>query len=129
MPKKSLDPDQLFRALADETRLRILHLIGNREICVCYFVEALRVSQPKISRHLAYLRRTGLVETRRDGLWIHYRLATFTNPRAASIIQNAIDWVHELGQAKKDLLKFESACCQPQKFVTLQDAPIPTTIT
>src|ERR1700739_2123159 len=64
----------LFRALADATRLRLLNLIADREICVCYFVEILRISQPKISRHLAYLRRAGIIEARREGKWMHYRL-------------------------------------------------------
>ena len=68
---KGLEP--LFRALADETRLRLLNLIADREICVCYFVEILGLSQPKISRHLAYLRNAGIVSARRDGKWMHYK--------------------------------------------------------
>lgn len=67
--------ESLFRAFADPTRLRILHLLAPGELCVCDLVEVLRVPQPKISRHLAYLRRSGLVSARRDGLWMHYRLA------------------------------------------------------
>ena len=59
--------DLLFRALADSTRLRLLNLIAEREICVCYFVEILNISQPKVSRHLAYLRRAGIVAARREG--------------------------------------------------------------
>jgi ArsR family transcriptional regulator len=65
----------LFRALSDRTRVRILHLLRGREVCVGDLVKALRVPQPTASRHLAYLRRTGLVQSRRDGLWIHYSLA------------------------------------------------------
>lgn len=125
MAKKPLNPEELFRALADETRLRILHLIGDQEVCVCYFVETLDVTQPKISRHLAYLRRTGLVETRRDGKWIHYRLATLKDSKAERIVKDAIAWTHELAQGKKDLARFEVACCQPQKFISLQGAPAP----
>ena len=76
MPKKEkpFALDLLFRALADPTRLRLLNLIADREICVCYFVEILGISQPKISRHLAYLRRAGIVAARRQGRWMHYRL-------------------------------------------------------
>src|SRR6202049_4718147 len=70
----SFSLDLLFRALADRTRLRLLNLIADKEICVCYFVEILGMSQPKISRHLAYLRRAGIVATRRQGRWMHYRL-------------------------------------------------------
>src|ERR1700730_2054996 len=67
--------ERLFRALADSTRLRILGLLLTGEVCVCHIHESLRIPQSKASRHLAYLRRAGLVETRRDGLWVHYRMA------------------------------------------------------
>jgi len=70
----------LFRAFADPTRLRILHLLTPGELCVCDLVDVLRVPQPKVSRHLAYLRRAGLVLARRDGLWTHYQLAPSQNP-------------------------------------------------
>ena len=68
-------PNQLFKALSDETRLRILNLLAQRDCCVCEFQQLLRVPQPKISRHLAYLRRSGLVETRKCGKWVMYSLA------------------------------------------------------
>src|SRR5579862_7196703 len=82
--------DTLFRALADATRLRLLNLIADREICVCYFVEILRISQPKISRHLAYLRRAGIVEARREGKWMHYRLAIPKDAVAAKILRETL---------------------------------------
>jgi ArsR family transcriptional regulator len=75
----SITPDQIFRALADPSRLRILNLLRGGELCVCYIVDALNMPQPKISRHLAYLRKVGLVLARREGLWIHYRLASPSN--------------------------------------------------
>jgi ArsR family transcriptional regulator, arsenate/arsenite/antimonite-responsive transcriptional repressor len=68
--------DRMFRACSDRTRLRILNLLLNGELCVCDIVNTLKVPQPTTSRHLAYLRRAGLVEARRDGLWMHYKLAT-----------------------------------------------------
>ncbi|HWC76710.1 MAG TPA: metalloregulator ArsR/SmtB family transcription factor, partial [Blastocatellia bacterium] len=68
------DIEAFFRALADRTRLRLVNLMGDDEVCVCYFVEVIGTNQPKISRHLAYLRRAGIVDARRDGKWIHYRL-------------------------------------------------------
>jgi ArsR family transcriptional regulator, arsenate/arsenite/antimonite-responsive transcriptional repressor len=68
-------PNVLFKAFADETRLRILNLVAQRERCVCEFQQILRVPQPTISRHLAYLRRSGLLVARREGKWIHYSLA------------------------------------------------------
>ncbi|HEU4769483.1 MAG TPA: metalloregulator ArsR/SmtB family transcription factor, partial [Pyrinomonadaceae bacterium] len=76
-----------FRALADHTRLRLIHLLEDDEICVCSFVEVLSTHQPKISRHLAYLRRAGLVATRRDGKWIHYRLVEPRDAHAAKIFR------------------------------------------
>ena len=75
MTKELLKMETLFKALADATRLRILGLLLTGEVCVCDIHESLKIPQPKASRHLAYLRRSGLVETRRDGLWVHYRLA------------------------------------------------------
>lgn len=76
-------------ALADPTRLRILALLGEGEVCVCHIHESLDVPQPTASRHLAYLRRAGLVETRRDGLWVHYRLAAGLAPH----VRHAVDAV------------------------------------
>src|SRR5437868_3720734 len=67
--------DLMFRACSDRTRLRILHMLRGGEVCVCDLVAVLAVPQPKASRHLAYLRRAGLVEARRDGLWSYYRLS------------------------------------------------------
>ena len=65
---------QLFKALADETRLRILNLVARRELCVCRIVKALGLSQSKVSRHLAHLRNAGLVNDRREGPWVYYSL-------------------------------------------------------
>src|SRR5688572_11617715 len=65
----------VYRALADETRLRILALLRDGEVCVCHLHGSLRLPQPTISRHLAYLRKSGLVGARRDGVWMHYSIA------------------------------------------------------
>lgn len=127
MSKKPLSPEVLFSALADETRLRLLHLIGNREVCVCFFVTSLDEPQPKISRHLAYLRRTGVVQARREGKWMHYRIAAL-DKRAAAIVRNALDWVRELPEAKRDMARFSSACCKPRKFAGVQSAPVPSCV-
>jgi len=86
MTKQLVEMESLFKALADSTRLRILGLLLTGEVCVCDIHESLRIPQPKASRHLAYLRRSGLVETRRDGLWIHYRLGKFVDPVMAAIV-------------------------------------------
>jgi ArsR family transcriptional regulator len=120
--------DTLFRALADTTRLRLLNLIAEREICVCYFVEILRISQPKISRHLAYLRRAGLIEARREGKWIHYRLAMPEDQAAASILREALKHLKQTPEMRKDSSRLSSACCMPQKYELPQAAPQPTVL-
>jgi ArsR family transcriptional regulator len=89
MSRQMTEMERLFRALADVTRLRILGLLLTGEVCVCHIHESLRVPQPKASRHLAYLRRAGLVETRKDGLWVYYRLAVSSDP-VLRIIQQAV---------------------------------------
>jgi ArsR family transcriptional regulator, arsenate/arsenite/antimonite-responsive transcriptional repressor len=72
---KQFDLPRFFQALGDTTRLRLLNLMGEQqEVCVCYFVEILGAPQPKISRHLAYLRNAGIVSSRREGKWVHYRI-------------------------------------------------------
>ena len=83
----------LFKALADPTRLRLIQLLGDEEVCVCSFVETLKTNQPKVSRHLAYLKRAGLVTTRRDGKWIHYRLVEPADPCAAKIVREVREWL------------------------------------
>lgn len=77
---------EVYAALADPTRLRILSLLGADEICVCHIHASLNVPQPTASRHLAYLRKAGLVEARRDGVWMHYRLAPIDNPVVAAVV-------------------------------------------
>jgi ArsR family transcriptional regulator len=117
--------DQLFRALADPTRLRLLNLIADREICVCYFVEILGISQPKISRHLAYLRRAGLVATRREGKWMHYRLAWPADEAGAAVLRETLRHLRRKPEAQRDLARLGSACCAPEKYVLLRAAPRP----
>ena len=81
------DLETLFKALADRTRLRLIQMLGDEELCVCDCVAVLKTNQPKVSRHLAYLRRAGLVTARRDGKWTYYRLVQPVDPHAAKIIQ------------------------------------------
>jgi ArsR family transcriptional regulator len=121
--------DVLFRALADPTRLRLLNLIADREICVCYFVEILRISQPKISRHLAYLRRAGIVASRREGKWMHYRLATPKDRAAASILHETLKHLKQAPEMNKDISRLSSACCAPGKYDLPQAAPQPALLT
>jgi ArsR family transcriptional regulator len=117
--------DLLFRALADPTRLRLLNLIADREICVCYLVEILRISQPKVSRHLAYLRRAGVVASRREGKWMHYRLRTPDDEAAAAILREALRRLQPMPAMRRDVSRLASACCTPQRFEVPAAAPQP----
>jgi ArsR family transcriptional regulator len=127
-PAPSADLVPLFAAFADPTRLRLLNLIAGREVCVCYLVEVLRQGQPKISRHLAYLRRAGIVAARREGKWMHYRLAKPRGEAAASILATVLDTLRHDPQLQADRERLSRACCQPTRFVTLEGAPVPTTV-
>src|SRR5271154_5878335 len=116
---KQFDVVRLFAALADPTRLRLLNLMNGREVCVCYFVEILNQGQPKISRHLAYLRRAGIVEARREGKWMHYRIELPEDVRAASIFDATLKSFKDDTQMQSDLKRLGRACCEPQQFVAL----------
>jgi ArsR family transcriptional regulator len=115
MARPLIEMETLFKALADATRLRILGLLLTGEVCVCHIHESLRITQPKASRHLAYLRRSGLVDARRDGLWIHYRLATLPDPILAAIITSVRHALTHLDAINKDTerLQKKTGCCAP----------------
>jgi ArsR family transcriptional regulator, arsenate/arsenite/antimonite-responsive transcriptional repressor len=115
----------LFRALADPTRLRLLNLIADKEICVCYFVEILKMSQPKISRHLAYLRRVGIVSARRQGRWMHYRLRTPSDAALSAILKETLTHLRQLPEMQWDLAKLETRCCAPAPLHPSRQAPQP----
>ena len=115
----------LFAALADSTRLRLLNLMAGREVCVCYFVQILGQSQPKISRHLAYLRRAGIVAARREGKWMHYRIVRPADEAAASILDAALASFTADKRMLADRAKLDLACCLPHKLVVPQGAPTP----
>jgi ArsR family transcriptional regulator, arsenate/arsenite/antimonite-responsive transcriptional repressor len=123
--QRSCSLEKLFRALADSTRLRLLNLMNGREVCVCYFVEILKTSQPKISRHLAYLRRAGIVAARRDGKWMHYRLVPPPSHAGKEILEQALHALEKDKRFQADRERLRLACCRPQNFVALQGAPQP----
>jgi ArsR family transcriptional regulator len=116
----------LFKALGDRTRLRLLNLMGAGEVCVCFFVEVLGTNQPKISRHLAYLRRAGVVAARREGKWMHYRIRTPEDPRAARVFAEVLAWLGEDRELQRDRARMENICCAQQLPVRLQGAPRPS---
>ena len=107
--------ETLFKALADRTRLRILGLLLGGEVCVCDLHESLKIPQPKASRHLAYLRRAGLVEARKKGLWVHYRLAPATDAVRGAVVDavgHALGHVPAVAHDRQRLEK-RTGCCAP----------------
>lgn len=120
--------EQVFKALADVTRLRILALLGGNEVCVCHIHDSLGLPQPTVSRHLAYLRRAGLVDTRRDGVWMHYQLSASLDPAVRSVVNAAIEALTGTRDAVQDRKQFErsfgglyvlaasngGSCCAPR---------------
>ena len=125
---KTYDMDRFFQALGDNTRLRLLNLMSEQEICVCYFVEILDSPQPKISRHLAYLRSAGIVGARREGKWMHYRIVMPSHLGASQILQQTLRWLKEEKSMQADRARLSKACCSPAKYPLLEGAPLPITI-
>ncbi len=115
----------LFQSLAGLTRLRLLNLMTAGEVCVCYFVEILDEAQPKISRHLAYLRRAGLVEARRDGKWMHYRLVMPPDPAQAESLRTVLPVLADDRRMQRDRLALDRVCCAERLPASLQNAPRP----
>lgn len=125
---KTFDKELFFRALADRTRLRLINLMGVDEVCVCFFVEILKTNQPKISRHLAYLRRAGIVGARREGQWIHYRIVEPADPDAERILEDVIGWLANDPEMQRDRQRLVKICCAPQLPVSIQGAPRPASL-
>src|SRR5512141_2208203 len=115
MANHLVEMENLFKALADTTRLRILGLLLTGEVCVCDIHESLKIPQSKASRHLAYLRRAGLVETRRTGLWIHYRLGKLADPVLAAIVDGVRHALAHTDTVHRDAerLQKRTGCCVP----------------
>jgi ArsR family transcriptional regulator, arsenate/arsenite/antimonite-responsive transcriptional repressor len=122
---KTVQKDLLFSALADRTRLRLLNLMGQDEVCVCFFVEILKTNQPKISRHLAYLRRAGIVSARRQGPWMHYKIVEPSDPGAAQVLRDTIAWLGSDLEMQRDRQRLIKICCATQLPVNIQGAPRP----
>ena len=114
-----------FTALADRTRRRILNLIRDQELCVCFFTEVLDVSQPKISRHLAYLRNAQIVTARRDGKWVYYRIIESEDLYAAQILNDTLDWLASEERMQADYEKLNLICSSPNAPVQIARAPQP----
>ena len=128
MGNKHYNMELLFKTLADPTRLRLINLIGDDEVCVCFFVEVLKTNQPKISRHLAYLRRAGVVAARREGKWIHYRIVEPPDEQAARMFREVRSWLRNDQAMQRDRARLAKICCATQLPVQLQRAPRPTSL-
>jgi ArsR family transcriptional regulator, arsenate/arsenite/antimonite-responsive transcriptional repressor len=124
--RQGFNVERFFQALGDNTRLRLLNLMGEQEICVCYFVEILGQPQPKISRHLAYLRSAGIVSARREGKWMHYRIVMPPHLGATQIFKQTLGWLREDRAMQADRARLSRACCTAAKLVALEGAPLPT---
>ena len=120
--------ENVYKALADKTRLRILALLGNNEVCVCHMHDSLPLPQPTVSRHLAYLRKSGLVAARRDGVWMHYQVSRSLSPLVQGIVRAAVDALQQVPATSQDRKQFQrsfgqlyvldtpagGACCAPR---------------
>lgn len=117
---KAFDLELFFSALSDRTRLRMLNLMRDGEVCVCFFAEALNTNNPKISRHLAYLKRAGLVTARREGKWMHYKISAPKNANAAEILTFTMRLTKDDPQMLADNLALLKVCCSPRVQITRQ---------
>jgi ArsR family transcriptional regulator len=120
MAEKRFDLELFFAALADRTRLRLLNLMRGGEVCVCFFAETLGTNNPKISRHLAYLKRANLVTARRDGKWMHYRINRPTDQSAANILDELLASLARDKEMQRDLRNLVNVCCAPSAPVKIE---------
>lgn len=126
--KTDFNAEKFFLALSDRTRLRLLNLMQDDEVCVCFFTEVLQAPQPTISRHLAYLRQAGVVSARREGKWMHYRIVDPPDARAAQVFREIRAWLSEEPELRRDRERLFRVCCAPKMPLALRDAPRPLSL-
>jgi len=114
------DPELFFSALADRTRLRLLNLMRDGEVCVCFFADTIGTNNPKISRHLAYLKRAGLVSGRREGKWMHYRITRPTDEKAAEVFAATMEMLKSEKQMQVDRERLADVCCVPNDRIKIR---------
>ena len=117
--ENSFNAELFFSALADKTRLRLLNLMRDGEVCVCFFAETLGTNNPKISRHLSYLKRANLVTGRREGKWMHYRLNEPTDSTARDVFDAAMKMIEVDTQMKADKQRLFEFCCSVDRPVAI----------
>ena len=110
-----VEPATLFKSLSDPTRLRLLNLLADEQVCVCDLHGTLGLDQPKVSRHLAHLRRAGLVEVERDGKWMHYRLARPGDPLVRNVLEGLRAWMRQQPRLSSERGRLGKICCQTDK--------------
>jgi ArsR family transcriptional regulator len=110
-----VEPEMLFKTLSDPTRLRLLNLLAEEEVCVCDLHGTLGLDQPKVSRHLGQLRRAGLVEVERDGKWMHYRLTRQGDPLVRNVLEGLRAWMRQHPRLSSERGRLEKVCCQTDK--------------
>jgi ArsR family transcriptional regulator, arsenate/arsenite/antimonite-responsive transcriptional repressor len=106
------EPAFLFKTLSDPTRLRLLNLLAAGETCVCELTDTLRVVQPKVSRHLARLKRAGLVDARRNGKWIYYRWSRHGDPLVGHVLGGLREWMEKDDRMNGERQRRRKVCCQ-----------------
>ena len=111
----SVEPELLFKTLSDPTRLRLLNLLAEEEVCVCDLHGTLGLDQPKVSRHLAQLRRAGMVDVERDGKWMHYRLARHGDPLVRNVLEGLRAWMRQHPRLSSERERLGKVCCQNDK--------------
>lgn len=116
--------ESFYMALADKTRLRLLNLMRDEEVCVCFFTEVLGDSQPKISRHLAYLRNSGLVRARRDGKWMHYSIVEPEDEGGQRVLQSVLGWLDSRPELRAERDVYKKVCCTPELLVQIARTPM-----
>ena len=118
--EKTFNLELFFAALADRTRLRLLNLMRDGEVCVCFFAETLDTNNPKISRHLAYLKRAKLVSGRRDGKWMHYRINEPSDKKATEVFAGIMEMLKDDEEMQNDREQLANVCCAPPELVTIK---------
>jgi ArsR family transcriptional regulator len=118
--KNGFDRELFFAALADRTRLRLLNLMRDGEVCVCFFADTLGTNDPKISRHLSYLKRAGLVKGRREGKWVHYSIVEPKDKLAREVFAATMKMLKADKEMESDQKRLFKVCCSPSAPVSIQ---------
>jgi len=126
-PKLLKEMEMFYMALADKTRLRLLNLIRDEEVCVCFFVEALKESQPKISRHLAYLRKAGIVSARKEGKWVHYKIVPPDSSQMRAVLNETLELLETQKEMQSDRQRLVRACLSIEAPIAIARALEPET--